>query len=311
MNPQAVPAALCAALAVGLLVYTVSRPWRRLGPRVDAYTVAVRSRMDGPRAQLLALAPPPSTAAGVLGGVFGPIVATLARRMSALLGHRDEAAVALALDRAGVRGVSPRTYAYQQLMYAAIGLAAGVAIGFVRGPRIGVVTAVGGCAVGAMRKRSELDRLTRHRQERMRSELVAVCHLLAIRARATPNIQQVVSVVCERGHGEVVSELRRVLASVESGVSPEAALDAMADVTAEPAAAGLYRALSLAVRSGGDLADTLRAQAGDLRDRTRDERKLRAAKRTQLITASNASLMVMPLLVLIGAGIPYMVLGSL
>lgn len=310
MNPQALPGALCAALAVGLLAYTVMRPWRRLGPRVDAYTVAVRSRMAGPRAQLLTLAPPPSTAAGVLGGVFGPIVATLAQRMSTLLGHRDEAAVALALDRAGVRGVSPRTYAYQQLMYAALGLAAGVGIGFVRGPRIGVFTAVGGCAVGAMRKRSELDRLTRRRQERMRAELVAVCHLLAIRARATPNIQQVVAIVCERGQGEVVGELRRVLAAIETGTSPEAALDAMADVTPEPAAGGLYRALSLAVRSGGDLAETLIAQARDLRNRTRDGRKLRAAKRAQLITVSNASLMVLPLLVLIAAGIPYMFLGT-
>lgn len=308
---NSLPVALSGAITVGAFVYTISRPWRRLGPRLDIYTSATRARMGQPQARLLQLAPPPPTPTGMLAGVFGPIVAAAARRLSSLIGHRDEAAVALALDRAGVHGVSPRSYAYRQLAKAGIGLVIGVAIGAPRGAQGAVVMGVCCCAGGALWQRSELDRRTKKRRERMRSELQTVCHLLAIYARRSRNLQPVVATICERGRGEVVNELRRVLDAISSGTPPEVAFAAAAEYTPEPAAAGLYRALSLAVTSGGELAETLLAQASQLRDRRRDDRKASAARRTFLVVASNSTLMVLPFLVLIGSGVPYMVLGSL
>lgn len=310
MNPQALPIAISLGIAVGAFVYSVSRPWRRLGPRVDAYTVATRQRM-GQDTRLLQLVSPPPTATGAVASVFGPIVAAGVRRVSSLLGHRDEDAVALALDRAGIRGVAPKEYMYQQVTHAGIGLVGGAVVGLLGGIRFSVLMATCGCFMGLLRKRSELDRRTRVRQVRMQAELVNICNVLAIYARATPNLQSVVAMVCDRGHGEVVGELRRVLAAIEGGTPPEVAFNHAAHLTPEPAATGLYRALALAITSGGDLADTLLAQAANLRDRYRDARKERATKRTQLIVASNASLMVLPLLVLIGAGIPYMILSKL
>lgn len=312
MNPQAIPVAVSAAGFVGALTFTLTRQWRRLDTRIDPYTAAVRSRADdGERVQILQLAAPPPTASGVLANIFGPMLAALASRLAAVAGHRDEAAVALALDRAGITGVTPRAYVYQQFTYAIIGLAAGVTVGSLRGVRAAVLMGICGGVFGAMRKRSELDRRTRKRQGLMRAELVDVCNLLSIYARATPNLQSVVATVCARGRGEIVGELSRVLAAIEGGTPPESAFAHAAEVTPEPAAGGLYRAMAMAITLGGDLAETLLAQAANLRDRQRDARRERATKRTQLIVASNASLMVLPLLVLIGAGIPYMILGSL
>lgn len=311
MNPQALPIALSAGISVSAVIYTVTRPWRRLGPRVDAYTVASRNRLSGQNTQILRLVAPPTTASGALAGVFGPIAAAAARRVSGVLGHRDEAAVALALDQAGIRDITPKTYMYQQFAYAGLGLVGGGVLGLLGGTRFAVFLSILGCIMGALRKRTELDRRTRLRQVRMQSELVNICNLLAIYARATPNLQSVVATVCRRAHGEIVGELVRVLAAIEGGTAPEMAFARAAEITPEPAAAGLYRALALAITSGGDLADTLLSQAANLRDRYRDARKERATKRTQIIVASNASLLILPLLVLIGAGIPYMFLSKL
>lgn len=310
MNLSALPAALAVGLAVGVAVYAASRPWRRLGPRVNVYTVATRARLGQP-IQMLALTAPPSSAGGVLAGVFGPIVGALARRLTALLGHRDEAAVALALEQAGIRDVTPRSYAYQQLAYTVIGLVGGALFGLLGGIRMAVVMSMAGGALGLLRKRQELGGRTEKRRARIRSELLSVCNLLAIHTRVTPQLQQVLDIIVTQASGEVVGELRRVRASIDGGTPPEVAFAQMAALTPEPAAGSLYRNLSLAITTGGDLADTLIALAGSLRDQRRDHLRAAAARRTVLMNMSNASLLVLPLIVLIGAAGVFTVFGSL
>lgn len=310
MNPSALPAALVVALAVGVAVYAASRPWRRLGPRVNVYTVATRSRLGQP-VQMLALTAPPSSAGGVLAGVFGPIVGAVAGRLTALLGHRDEAAVARALEQAGIHDVTPRSFAYQQLAYTVIGLVGGALFGLLSGTRMAVVMALAGGSLGLLRKRQELGNRTEKRCTRMRAELLSVCNLLAIHTRVTPQLQQVLEIVTTQASGEVIGELRRVRANIDSGTPPEVALSQMATFTPEPAAGSLYRALSLAITTGGDLTDTLISLASNIRDQQRDERRAAATRRTLLINMSNASLLVLPLIVLLGAGGVYTILGSL
>lgn len=310
MNLAALPAALTVAVAVGVAVYAASRPWRRLAPRVHLYTVATRARL-GQEVRVLALAPPPASAGGVLSGVFGPMVAALAGKLTALLGHRDEAAVALALERAGIRDVTPRSFAYQQLAYAVIGLVGGTLLGLVSGIRMAIVMGVAGGSLGLLRKRQELDSRTEKRCTRMRAELLSVCNILAIRTRVTPQLQQVLDIVISETTGEVIGDLRRVRSAINSGTAPEVALSQMAAATPEPAAAGLYRSLSLAITTGGDLADTLISLASNIRDQQRDERRSSATRRTLLINMSNASFLVLPLLVLIGAGAANAIVGSL
>lgn len=310
MNLSALPAALAVGTAMGVSVYAASRPWRRLGPRVNLYTVASRSRLGQPVA-MLALTAPPSSAGGVLAGVFGPLFGALARRLTALLGHRDEAAVALALERAGIRGVSPRSFAYQQLAYTLIGLVGGAFFGLLSGIRMAVVMSLAGAGVGLLRKRQELESRTEKRQARMRSELLSVCNLLAVHTRVTPQLQQVLDDVVSQGRGEVIGELRRVRAAIEGGTPSEVALSQMATLTPEPMAGSLYRALSLAITTGGDLTETLIALSATIRDQQRDERRAAATRRTLLITMSNASLLVLPMVVLIGGGGMFTVFGSL
>lgn len=310
VRPQAVPWGACAGVAVGALVYAASRPWRRLGPRTSPYTVGVRSRLGGQRDQMLALVAPQPTAAGTIRGVLGPIVTTLSRRFMAVFGYRSYEDLRLALVRAGIHDVTPRSYAYQQLTYGAIGIAVGFALGLTQGGQAAVLLAAGGGFVGSTRKYNELEKRTKKRAERIRLELLLVSRVMAVYARATPNLQAVVARVVQRMRGEVAGELAGVLASIQSGTAPEAAFAAAADLTPEPGAARLYQTLAVAITAGGDIAEALLHQAVDLRDRWRDERKAAADRRTVIMVASNASLLVIPMLILVGAAIFYEVIGS-
>lgn len=303
------PFALCAGVSVGSLVYAASRPWRRLAGRLDPYTVAVRARLGAPRAELLALVD--ASEGGALASVLGPIVSAGARRLSALFGHRDEASLALALDRAGIRGVTPADYARQQLLFAVAGLVGGFLLGLSRGGRAAVVLALTSCFFGATWKRNELDKRTTRRTARMRAELVDICGILATFSRALPNLQSATAAVVAECHGEIAGELARVLGLIASGVSPEAAFRRMGDLTPEPSAARLYQRLAVALESGGDIVDALKAHATDLHDLFRDERKARATRRTAGMVIVNSTVMLISLIILMAAAIPSMVLRGL
>ncbi len=311
MNPAAIPWAIAAGIAAGAAAYVLARPWRRLGPRVAPYTVAVRSRLGAPPDAMLALVAPVDPDRSAVAAVLGPIVAALAARFMRLVGHRDEAALALALDRAGIRGVSPRSYAFQQLAYTVAGVVGGFAVGLRRGGGGAVVMALVSGFFGATWKRNELDRRTTRRTAAMRAELVAVCQSLAVFARAIPNVQSAVAAVVERGRGEVVGEFARVLGLIESGVAPPAAFRRMGDLTPEPAAARLYQRLAVALESGGDIVGALLTQAAELNHSFRDARLAKATRRTQAMIAVNSTAMILPVMILLAAPIPSMVLGNL
>lgn len=310
MNPATIPWALCAGIAGATFVYAIGRPWRRLGPRVNAYTVPVRTRLGAPRAEMLALVEPRGDASAVA-VVLGPMVTAASTRLSRLFGHRDEAALALALDRAGVRGVSPGAYGRQQLLYGILGLAGGFALGLTRGGRQAVVMAVVFGFFGATWKRNELTRRTEKRTARIRAELVPVCQMLSVFSRALPNLQDSVLAVCREGRGEVVGELRRILYLISSGSDPAAAFRRLGDLTPEPAASRLYHRLALALESGGDITGALLAQATDLNHQFRDERKARATRRLQGMIVINSTFMILPLFILMAAAFPSMVTGAL
>lgn len=311
MNPATVPWAICTGIAVAAGGYAVARPWRRLAPRVDPYAVAVRSRLGAPKAEMLALVSPSDPEHGAVAAVLGPIFASLAARFMRLVGHRDEAALALALDRAGIRGVTPRTYAFQQLAYTVAGIVGGFMVGLSRGGQSAVMMSLVSGFFGATWKRNELDRRTTKRTLTMRAELVPVCQMLAVFARAIPNVQSAVAEVVRRGRGEVVGEFARILGLIESGVAPEAAFRRVADLTPEPAAARLYQRLAVALESGGDIVGALLTQATDLNHSFRDDRLARATRRTTSMVGVNATFMLLPIFVLMGAALPSLVVGSL
>ncbi|MFN2505401.1 MAG: type II secretion system F family protein [Acidimicrobiales bacterium] len=306
----AVPWALCAGIAVGSLVYALARPYRRLGPRVHAYTLVARSRMGSGGDEVIALARTgPVPIGGVVARVLGPMLRSMAQNVSALGGTRDEEVLRRQLELAGLSNVNPKDYQLQQFLFAALGAASGVLIGLVLGTRIGILTGLCGFFLGVLRKRAEVDRRIRQRRERMRGELLSMCQVMAVYSRANPNLQQITGQVVRRSRGEIARELRAVLDSIEGGSQPEDAFARAAELTPEPAAARLYRTLSTAARAGGDIADALLAQSEDLRDAHREAKKQKATKRKTAMILTTVVLMGPPMLLFVAAPFPRLVLG--
>jgi len=316
MSPAAVAGALCAAVSAGALVLAVARPRRRLGPRVHDYTLVARSKLGtGPGVMSLTHQDPPSTA-GALVAVLGPMVDEAARRLGRLLGIYDDEVLALELRRAGIRGLDPKAYRRQQLLLGVAGGGAGIVAGALCGASMGgsptpyaVIGGVCGFAAGATYRTGELGRRVKERQERMRAELFSLCQVLAIYARATPNLLSITEAVAERSRGQLATEMTEILRRIEAGTSPEASFFEAARLTAEPAAARLYRTMATAARSGGDIADALMAQATDIRDAQREEIKQSSIKRRGAMLAPLLLLLAPTMLLFIVAAFPRILLG--
>jgi Flp pilus assembly protein TadB len=285
-------------IAAAALVLSLLRVPRRLTPRVARYTVAARARLGDAGAEMEALLPAP--AGGVFGRVLGPMFRAFEDRVVTALGQRSEAATALALEHAGLSHITPQQFRDQQFVFALFGLAVALVGGIALGPRSGVLLAFLAVPYGFLRKRIQLNRLVKARQAVMRSELWSICPLLAVKAYATPNVLTVLSEFVAEGRGEVVGELRRVLAAIHSGTAGEVALRAAAARTAEPFAARLYRTLADHLERGGEMTKALLGQAADVRHAYRDDRLRAAVARTNLMVIP-AVIMATELVALIGA----------
>lgn len=301
MNPANFLIALPAAVFTGSLVLTFWRVPRRLGPRVDPYTVNARIRLGDPGAELEALLPPPP--ANAFARLLGPMSRALGDRVSRWLGHHDEATTALALEHAGIQGVTPRQFRDQQFIFAMTGLGLGLASGVLSGPRTGLLIAAAAVPLGFTRKRNDLQRRIKARRERMRSELWQVNGMLAVKLDAALNVQAVLSEFVGEAHGEIADEMRRILIAMETGVPGERALREAATRTAEPFAGRLYRTLADGIERGGpQLPQALLNQAADIRDAHRDDRIHAATNRTTAM-AGPTVLMAVVMVLLVGAPI--------
>lgn len=294
------PLVLClpTGIAVAAVILFAFPPPRRLGPRMGRYTVAARVRLGDAGAEVEALLPPPR--GGVFGRVLGPMFRSIEERVVSTVSQRTQAATALALEHAGLSHVTPQHFRDQQFMFALFGLATALVGGVALGPRSGVLLAFLAVPYGFARKRVQLSRLVKARQARMRAELWSVCPLLAVKAYATPNVLTVLGEFVAEGQGEVVAELRRVLAAIDSGTAGEVALRAAAARTAEPYVARLYRTLADHLERGGEMTKALLGQAADVRHAYRDDRLRVAVARTNLMVIP-AVIMATELVFLIGA----------
>jgi len=313
--PQALPGAVCAGVAVTSLVLAAARPRKRLGPRLDDYTLVARSKL-GSAPDVLSLTRPATPAmSGALARVFRPMLASVAHGVGALAGTRDEEALALQLRQAGVAGVTPKRYRDQQLLLACLGAGAGLFTGVVAGFAVGRPAALGlvlgasGFVLGTVWKSAELARHIRERRETLRAELFSLCQVLAVYARATPNLLHITEQVAARSSGLLATEMAEILRWVESGTQPEDAFAQAARFTPEPAAARLYRVMATAAASGGDIADALVAQSADIRDAQREEVKQSAVRRRGAMLAPLILLLAPIILLFVAAPIPRIVLG--
>lgn len=314
IRPEALPAAIFAGVAVAALVLTIARPRRRVGARLDDYTLVARSKLGtAPGAAALARQPPPL--AGALARVLGPMVDAAARRVAAIARAHDDATLEAQLRHAGVRDLTPARYRKQQFLLGAAGTVGGLVLGAALGAASGrsaaplaVVFATAGFVLGSVWKTAELARRIRERQAVMRAELFVLCQVLAIYARATPNLLQICQLVVRRSSGEVAGEMAEILRSVESGTAPERAFAEAARTSCEPAAGRLYRAMATAVESGGDIADALLAQSADLRDAQREDLRRRATTQRAKMLVPLVFVLAPIMLLFVAAPFPRMVL---
>jgi tight adherence protein C len=316
LSPAAVAGALCAAIAAGAVVTAVAHPRRRLGPRVHDYTLVARSKLgSGPSVLSLTRQGPPSPSSAIA-AVLRPMVDEAAARLGRLLGIYDDEALALQLRQAGIRGLEPKAYRRQQLLLGVAGAAAGIVLGALTGSSLGgsatpfaVIFGVCGFAAGATYRTGELGRRVRERQERLRAELFSLCQVLAIYARATPNLLAITEAVVERSRGQLAAEMAEILRRIEAGTAPEAAFFEAARTTAEPAAGRLYRTMAMAARSGGDIGDALMAQSVDIRAAQREDIKQSSIKRRGAMLAPLLLLLAPTMLLFIVAALPHILLG--
>jgi tight adherence protein C len=251
-------------LALGLLVtgqrlLVLRRP--RLAVRVLPY---VRD--------LPAASPPtaaPVRTAGAFGDIFGPLLGSAADLLDRVLG--GTASVRRRLERAGLE-MTVREFRVEQALWGLVGLAAmgTVALLVVLGaPGRGVpmlVLCVVAFVTGALLRENRLSSQVAARERRIVAEFPTVSELLALAVAAGEGPVAALDRVVGRCHGELSTDLARVLAEIRTGTPATRALDELARRTGVPVVARFAEAMAVALERGTPLAAVLHAQVADVRE---------------------------------------------
>ncbi len=304
-------AALGAAVLVVAVLELVMPPRRRLGARIAPYVALARPRLGAGPMDLSVLAATSVDDRPAIARVFQPVVDRWFDLAGRVVDVADDETIRRRLAHAGVVDVDADQYRLRQVIDAAIGVAVGCAFGLVvLGSLAG--TLVFAVLIGfpaATRQRNALERATRERTAAMRAEIATVAQLLAVHTRTGAGSVEAVRAVASAGCGPVSAELRQALGWISGGTSPVRAYDKLAEATAEPVAARLYRVLSGSARSGADVSAGLLAVAADVRDERRDEvARLAVRRRTAMLLP--LLLFIAPVMVLfVAAALPSLVFG--
>lgn len=205
------------------------------------------------------------------------VVRRLAHRLDVVVG--GSASVLARLDRRGPDAAGARSveqFRTEQVAWGGAGLLAGfllasllAASGHGASPLLFVVLSVTFAIAGALARDRRLTAEVARREQRMLAELPAVAEMLALAVAAGEGPASAIERVTRLAHGELVGELRRVLAEVRAGVPLVTALDATMRRTTLPALSRFIDGIVIAIERGTPLADVLRAQASDVREAAR------------------------------------------
>lgn len=248
-------ATLGAFCAAGCVAWLAVRGWRaaRDGlPSRDGMAGGARRARPGRRTWLQRL--------DLLSRMVAPLVPTLvARRLDVLL---RAAALDALLEAADIVAL--------QLL---AGVLLGGAVLFVSGGA--VLPAASAAFVGAALPVLRLRDLGRSRKRRAMRQLPALLDLLTLALEAGQGVSSALALAAERlPAGPLRDELDRVQAEVRTGRTRAAALQALAQRLAMPAASQLAATLAAGERQGASLGGLLRAQAAQ----RRQERFVRAER---------------------------------
>lgn len=311
-DPRLLLAALCWAVAVATGARWVARPGRALAVRVRPYAQLSRSRLGAgvDHATALGVAAP---TVGAIGEVLGPMLRRGADLLAGVVDAGATESVELRLRQAGFVDVAADQYRMRQLAFTVSGLALGIALGLSRGFSAALVLATGAIVAfpAATFQRNRVDRAIEERRSLMRVELYTVTQLIAVYLRAGSSAVDAVRNVTVRGQGPVVEELREALRWIGAGMRPHDAYARLTEITPEPSAARLYRALGSSVSSGGDIARSLLAMSTDLRAARREEVERTAVRRRVAMLLPMLGLIAPVMLLFVVAALPNIVLGGL
>lgn len=177
------------------------------------------------------------------------------------------------LLRAG-RSPDVSSFRARQLVWGAVGGAAGAAFGVMQAWRLGATWApvgltVCGICLGVVGADLMLSREITRRESRMLAEFPTVAELLALSVSAGEGTAGALERVTKLSSGELAVELRACLVEANAGANLPAALQGLADRTGIPSLARFVDGVVVALERGTPLADVLRAQAQDVREEGR------------------------------------------
>lgn len=311
-DPRLLLAAMLWAVAAAAAARWVARPRRELIVRVRPYAQLSRSRLGAgvDHATAFGVAIP---VGGAVGEVLGPMVRRGAELLASVVDAGTRDSIELRLRQAGFVDVEADQYRMRQLAYTVGGLTIGIALGLSRGFSAALVLATGALLAfpAATFQRNRVDRAIEERRELMRVELYTVTQLIAVYLRAGSSAVDAVRNVTVRGQGPIVEELREALGWIGAGMRPHDAYARLTEITPEPSAARLYRALGSSASSGGDIARSLLAMSTDLRAARREEVERSAVRRRVAMLLPMLGLIAPVMLLFVVAALPEIVLGGL
>ena len=251
---------VCLSLAAGLALVWA---W------VDARRYSLARRIE-PRLRLTSrIVDAPDSLVRRLAAPLVADVAALARRWG-----RPAEDIERRLARAGSTASVAR-HRLHGVVAGGAGLGAGLALGLALaawrggGPVAAVLVAVAGAAAGAVAPDALLVRRAAARAAQLRAELPAAAEMLALAVVAGEAVPAALERVARLSGGALGDELGGAVRDMRAGGSVATALDGLATRVDEPMVTAFADAVVTAIERGTPLADVLHAQAGDIRDRTR------------------------------------------
>ena len=212
---------------------------------------------------------PPTVPTNAAAGVFGPLLRAAADGVERILG--GSASIRRRLERADL-DLTVHDFRVQQVVWGLVAfLVAAVPSLLVslRAPDRAIpllLVCLAAFASGVLLRENRLTSQVTQRERRVLEEFPTVAELLALAVAAGESPVGALDRVVRRTHGELSSDLRRVLAEVRTGTPVARAFDGLAARTGLPVVARFAEGLAIAVERGTPLADVLHAQAADVRE---------------------------------------------
>ena len=257
---------LGAVAGAGLLL-VLDRAWALRRPRLEVRVLPfVRDLPSVARRTAYVSSDRPRSA---FAAVFGPVLATVARRLDRVLG--GVASVRRRLERANLP-MTVHDFRVEQVVWGLVAFAVTAALSVLVALRTPgralplLMLCVIAFVLGALWLENRLTAQVRARERRMLAEFPTVAELLALAVAAGEGPVSALDRVVTRAHGELSAELAGVLAQVRTGTPVARALDDLAARTGLPVVARFAEAVAVALERGTPLTDVMHAQAADVRE---------------------------------------------